>query len=462
MKRITVPFALGLLVLLVFLAVRVSEPQLIGPGTFKYALVTILVCFTIALVRTISFVLFDVIFRRRKAREAPALLRLLLSIILYSVFFLIIYRVILQVQLGDYFVLPTTVVSVIIGLALQDTLGNFFAGLSIHVEQPFHIFDAIRIGDITGRVEAVTWRTTTIRTNNNTTVIFPNSRVAREALEVYKFNNLNRRILRVPAPFSIAPQKVISLLRETAISIPNVASERTPIVRIGDFGDSNVIYEILYWVKDYMLIHDIDALIRQHLWYIYRRNDVEIPFPVRHVLLEEQQARVAHETADYDKLIESVEIFEPLSAREKEAVASSAIKAVYAPGELILRSGDAGDSMFIVCRGKVEVRLRGTDGNAQQVAELGPGNFFGEMALLTGEPRNADVIASDEVGTLEIKKDVLKELLENNADLAEALSHKITERQTRLDEYARSMPEEEKTVHRHAILRRIQRFFGLN
>ncbi len=461
MKRITLPLTFSLLVLLVYIAIRVFEPALIGPASSKYVLAALLVSFTIALVRTISFVLFDVIFRRRKAREAPALLRLLLSIILYSIFFLLIYKFVWQGGLGD-FALTSTVVSVILGLALQDTLGNFFAGLSIHVEQPFHIFDAVRIGDITGRVEAVTWRTTTIRTNNNTTVTFPNSRVAREPLEVYKFNNLNRRVLRVPASFSIAPQKIITLIRDTVTSIPNVASERTPIVRIGDFGDSNVIYEILYWVKDYMLIHDIDALIRQHLWYIYRRNDIEIPFPVRHVLLEQQEPAIKHEAADYDKLIDSVEIFEPLSTQEREAVTRSAIKTVYAPGELILRRGDPGDSMFVICNGRVEVRLRGSDGNAQQVAELGPGNFFGEMALLTGEPRNADVIASDEVGILEIKKDVLKQLLDNNADLAVALSQKIAERQTRLDEYARSMPEEEKRVHTHAILRRIQRFFGLS
>jgi small-conductance mechanosensitive channel/CRP-like cAMP-binding protein len=463
MKRITVPLAFSLLVLLVYVAIRLFEPQLIGPEGSKYVVAALLVSLTIALVRAISFVLFDVIFRRRKAREAPALLRLLLSIILYAVFLLLIYRIVFEGKFGGFeFVATSTVVSVIIGLALQDTLGNFFAGLSIHVEQPFHIFDAIRIGDVTGRVEAVTWRTTTIRTNNNTTIVFPNSRVAREPLEVYKFNNLNRRVLRVPASFSIAPQKIITLIRDTVISIPNVASERTPVVRIGDFGDSNVIYEILYWVKDYMLIHDIDAMIRQHLWYIYRRNDIEIPFPVRHVLLEQQEPAVKHDVADYGKLIESVEIFEPLSAQEKEAVASSAIKTVYAPGESILRRGDPGDSMFVVSRGRVEVRLRGSDGNAQQVAELGPGNFFGEMALLTGEPRNADVIAADEVGILEIKKDVLQQLLDNNADLAVALSHKIAERQARLDEYAHSMPEEEKRVHTHAILRRIQRFFGLS
>lgn len=464
MKRITLPLTISLLLLLVYAAIDRLRPGLIRPNVAKYLLTAMLVVLSIALVRAIGVVLFDVIFKRRSGRDAPELLRVLLSVVLYLVFFLLIYRFVLKGEEGGGlgFVAGSTVFSVIIGLALQDTLGNFFAGLSIHIEQPFHVLDAIRIQDMLGRVEALTWRTTTIRTNDNTTIIFPNSKVAREPLEVYRFNNLNRRVLRVPAPYSVAPQKVIPLIRETVANLPNVASEKTPIVRIGDFGDSSIVYEILYWVKDYLWIHDIDALIRQHMWYIYRRNDIEIPFPIRHVLLEQLEPAMHRQKADYDKAIHSVEIFEPLSAHEKEAVAQSAIKAVYAPGELILRRGDAGDSMFVIYRGRVEVRLPTGDGQAQQVAELEHGDFFGEMALLTGEPRNADVIALVEVETLEITKAILQKLLDNNAALAEGLSHKIAERQTRLDEYSRALPEEVRRDNRYAILRRIQRFFGLS
>src|SRR5207249_6390901 len=147
------------------------------------------------------------------------------------------------------------------------------------------------------------------------------------------------------------------------------------------------IYEVLYWTKDYMWVPDIDAQIRQHVWYIYRRSEIDIPFPVRHVLLEQQGQAIPQQEDGYERVIESVEIFAPLSSDEKEAVARSAIKSVFAPGELILRRGAPGDSMFVIYRGNVEVRLPNRDGNAQQVAELKPGNFFGEMALLTGEPR---------------------------------------------------------------------------
>ncbi|MEK6284867.1 MAG: mechanosensitive ion channel family protein [Acidobacteriota bacterium] len=463
MKRITLPLTISLLLLLVYAAIEWLRPGLISPNVSIYLLTAMLAVLSMALVRAIGVVLFDVVFKRRSGRDAPQLLRVLLSVVLYLVFFLLIYRLVWKPEGGGLgFVAGSTIFSVIIGLALQDTLGNFFAGLSIHIEQPFHVLDAIRIQDMLGRVEALTWRTTTIRTNDNTTIIFPNSKVAREPLEVFRFNNLNRRILRVPAPYRIPPQKVIRLIRETVASIPNVASERTPVVRMGDFGDSSIVYEILYWVKDYLWIHDIDAAIRQHMWYIYRRNDIEIPFPIRHVLLEQQEPLVTPQEDAYDKVIGSVEIFAPLSAEEKEAVARSAIKAVYAPGELILRRGAPGDSMFVIYRGNVEVRLPSGDGHAQQVAELKPGNFFGEMALLTGEPRNADVIAVNEVETLEITKGILQRLLDDNAALAEGLSLMIAERQTRLDEYARAVPEQEKHVQRNAILRRIQRFFGLS
>jgi len=129
---------------------------------------------------------------------------------------------------------------------------------------------------------------------------------------------------------------------------------------------------------------------------------------------------------------------------------------------LILRRGDPGDSMFVIYRGNVQVRLPSPEGNTQQVAELKPGSFFGEMALLTGEPRNADILAASEVETLEIRKGVLQQLLDNNVALAEALSRTIAERQVRLDEYARAMPEEERRVKAQTILRRIQRFFSLS
>jgi small-conductance mechanosensitive channel/CRP-like cAMP-binding protein len=462
MKKISLPLTISLLIGAVYAGVRILSPQLLNETASKYLLALILGAFAIAAVRTFSYVLFDIIFVRRKGHEAPALLRAPVSIILYAVAFVLICNRVLNSGLGGIEILATsTVISVVIGLALQDTLSNFFAGLSLHIEQPFHILDAIKIGDQLGRVEAVTWRTTTLRTNNNTIIIFPNSKIARESMEIYPFGNLNRRILRIPAPYSIPPQRVIELAQQTVASIANVAEEKTPRVRIGDFSDSVITYEILFWVKDFMLIHDIEAEIREHLWYIYRRNDIDMPYPMRHILLEQVEAKAKAGEADHRHAIDSVEIFEPLSGEERATLARSAVRHIYAPGELIFRKGDQGDSMFIINRGSVEVRVPGSNGSLQRVAVLESGNFFGEMALLTGEPRTADINALTEVEILEVGKSAIKELLSENAELAEALSLKLASRQAELQEYASEGRDGQTRAQSVSILGRMKRFFGL-
>jgi small-conductance mechanosensitive channel len=433
-----------------------------GSPVTKYVLAAALAGLTVMFVRAISYLLFDVAFVKRKGREAPDLLRGVLSIILYSIAFFFIYSQVIKGGLGLEVVATSTVVSVIIGLALQDTLGNFFAGISIHIEQPFHILDSVRIGNEIGRVEAVTWRTTTIRTNNNTVIIFPNSRVAREQIEIFPFNNLNRRVLRFPAPYGVPPETVIPVVRETVRALPNVASERTPIVRIAEFADSSITYEVLYWVKDYMLTPDMDAKIREHIWYAYRRRDIEIPFPIRHLLMEPIEPKAPPRAAGVERIIESVSLFEPLTEEERERVVAALVKHLYAPGELILKRGDAGGSMFIISRGRVDVRLPQVNGGTQQVAVLEPGNYFGEMALFTGEPRTADVYALDEVEVLEIRKAAIEPLMHNNVQLAEAISRRVAERQAELTAHTRAVPEAEKQEQSANILRRIKRFFSLS
>lgn len=465
MKKLALPITASLLLLVAYQLLKYLYPGISEISWLKYVLAAALVGLTIMFVRAIGYVIFDVAFVRRKGREAPDLLRGVLSLVLYSIAFFFIYSRVIEGGLGLGIVATSTVVSVVIGLALQDTLGNFFAGISIHIEQPFHILDSVRIGTEIGRVEAVTWRTTTIRTNNNTVIIFPNSRVAREQIEIFPFNNLNRRVLRFPAPYGIAPETVIPLVRDSVRAMPNVAPEKVPIVRIAEFHDSSISYEVLYWVRDYMLTPDMDAKIREHIWYAYRRHGIQIPFPIRHLLMEQIESRpqpTVHDAEGDERFIKSVRLFEPLTAEERARIVAGLVKHLYAPGELILRRGDAGDSMFIISQGRVDVRLPQANGGTQQVAVLEPGNYFGEMALFTGEPRTADVYALEEVEVLEIRKAAIEPLMHDNTRLAEAISRRVAERQAELIAHTRAVPEEEKQQQSANILRRVKRFFSLN
>lgn len=457
MKKIGWPLSLSGLLILVYAALRLSNPD---SSALKYLLAAFLFSLSIVLVRVTTYLLLDILFQKRKGREAPALLHILISVIIYPAIILLILSQILNKDITG--VLATSaVVSVIIGLALQDTLGNFFAGISLHIEQPYHIGDWIRVENMQGKVIEATWRTTKIRTNNNTDIILPNSRLARDPLEVYPYGNLNRRTMIFPAPYAAPPQKVIPLVREAVRTTPNVSPERTPVVRIAGFGDSNINYEVLYWVIDYMWVPDLDSKIRERIWYLYQRNNIAIPFPHVQLLYNPSEAQASTEGNLYEEIINGVELFDPLTPHEKAELARDIVRYVYGPGELIIRHGDPGSSMFVISRGKAEVQVQSNNGDRQAVATLNPGDFFGEMALFTGESRKADVCAVGEVELLEIRKTSIEKLLSQNEELAEGFSQKIAERQAGLDEHASRGSELKGEAEQEPILMRIKRFFGL-
>ncbi len=458
LKRISWPLSISFVLLSIYAFLRLGGFAQQSKG-LRYLLAAALIAASVAIARLVNLLLFDILFQKRKEREAPGLLRVLVSIVIYALLISLIFGLVLEQDLSGLLA-TSAVVSVIIGLALQDILGNFFAGVALHIEQPFHIGDAIKLADVVGRVESVTWRTTTVRTNNNSIVMYPNGKVARETVEIYPYGNDNRRVLQFPAPYGVPPETIIPLVREAIRTVPNVIVERTPVVRMAEFAESSITYEILYWVKDYMWVPDMDAKMRERIWYAYRRSGIEIPFPHRQII----HVAAPVDSSDSDRveeIISRVELFEPLSPEEREDLAKSVGRYLYAPGEVVLRRGEAGDSMFIITRGIAEVRLPSPNGAAQTLAVLSVGNFFGEMALFTGEPRTADVNAVEELELIEIRKVAIEQLLQQNEKLAEAFSARIAELQARLAEHTRRSAEQSEQLQPKRILQRIRSFFKL-
>jgi CRP-like cAMP-binding protein len=155
----------------------------------------------------------------------------------------------------------------------------------------------------------------------------------------------------------------------------------------------------------------------------------------------------------------AVDIFAPLSAEETAMLAQAATSHVFAPGETVIRAGDPGSSMFVVHNGRVSVQLS-EGGRARTVATLSEGAFFGEMALFTGEPRTANIVAIEETEVLEIGHAAMKQVFDTNPDLVESLSHIIAERRQGLAASEDLSPTDEDRSA--GILKSIKRFFGLN
>jgi CRP-like cAMP-binding protein len=199
--------------------------------------------------------------------------------------------------------------------------------------------------------------------------------------------------------------------------------------------------------------------VRQRVWYALRRNGLTFAFPTRTLFLE-RSVPVRPVTAE-DQIadrLSAVDIFSPLSADELRQLAKATAGHVFAPGETLIRVGDEGSSMFVVHSGRVAVQLPDR-GRPRTVAELTEGNFFGEMALFTGEPRTANVVALEETEVLEIGHAAMKHLFQTNPGLAESISWTITERQADL---AKGSATDQPSIHEPGgLLSSIKRFFSL-
>ncbi len=413
-------------------------------------------------VRALNNFIFGLVFRLRKGFEAPTLVRNIFSIVAFTALFLLIFSSIFEdVNLGALFT-TSAIFGVILGLALQDTLGNFFAGISLQADRPFQVGDVITVGaqKHTGVVEEITWRAVKIRTFQNHVIEINNSTAAKEPLEVCPRDNLNARLIFFNALYSDSPAKTIRVVSEAVREADNVSQMITPIVRVRNLGENGVDYELKYWLEDYAKYNDTDALIRQRIWYAFRRAGLNFAYPTR-TLHVERTRKLENQDGEGEIIadrLSAVDIFAPLSDEETSMLAQAAVTHVFAPGETVIRAGDPGSSMFVVHNGRVCVQIN-DKGKLRTVATLNEGDFFGEMALFTGEPRTANVVALEETEVLEIGHKAMKRVFETNPGLVESLSYIIVERRQGLAARADTM--ETGTDGPAGILSAIKRFFKL-
>jgi len=289
--------------------------------------------------------------------------------------------------------------------------------------------------------------------------VLPNSVIARERLEVFPRGQLNARVLQLGIDYNVAPATVIGIVTQAAAHVDGVARDLPCFTRVASFADSAVVYEVKYHTRDYAHRERIDADIRKAVWYALHRNKIAFATPIR-AYQTYVPPEVGHGISAEDVVsrLGQVDILSPLSDDARQTIAAGTRVHFYSKGETILRHGAAGDSMFVVHTGTASVRLADdSDEGWHEVAQLNAGTVFGEMALLTGETRTADVVALNDVTALEIGKDSLQPVLSDHPDLVEAITAKAVQRKGHLDAIRSGMPEEEDTT----IVSRVRAWFGL-
>jgi small-conductance mechanosensitive channel/CRP-like cAMP-binding protein len=410
---------------------------------------------------------FDRLTRWRNKPQVPLVLRHIARLALALVaLFLILRGFFPQVNL-NVFAVSSLVIGYIVGNATQDTLGNLCAGLALNAERPFQIGDWVKVGGHTGVLVDTTWRATRLQTKANDYIVIPNSVIAKESILNYSRPTQSHACyLQVGVSYDTPPNKVREVIFGVLRESPGACQEPPPAVYLVGYGDFSVNFTIKFFLEDYVRLDPIQSAVMDRIWYAFRREGISIPYPIRDV---RHQNALAEARANYTagqntirQLLAGVELFGSLSAEEMERLANTAKLQLYAAGENLCRQGEAGDSFYIIREGRVAVLVKGADGRTVTAAHLANGAFFGEMSLLTGEPRSGTVTAETDVEVLCVSKQDFAGLLKADADLAGKLAVVLEKRmEGRRTAMAASVTRESVPETRSVLAVRIKQFFGI-
>jgi small-conductance mechanosensitive channel/CRP-like cAMP-binding protein len=372
-----------------------------------------------------------------------------------------LFLVVATVVMQEKFLTTSAVGAVVIGFALQDTLGNMFAGLAIQVEKPFRVGHWVGVGSYEGQVSEVTWRATKLRTKQGNLVVLPNAFIAKEAIVNYSEPAVPTRLeVEVGVSYGVPPNQVKAALVEAMANVPMALPAPAPDAVIADFGASAVIYRVRFWVNDFSRDAVARDQARSGIYYSLKRHGYEIPFPIQtEIQVLPAEERVSERIERVSAVLAPVPLFAPLSHEQREELAARAAERIFGQGEKIVREGEAGGSMFVVHRGRVRV----VESSGRELAVFEAGGFFGEMSMLTGQPRSATVEAVEECQVVELTAASLREVALANPEVVTRISAVVAARQADLDrqkaEAAADRPVAAET-HR-SLLARIQQFLRL-
>lgn len=444
---------------LVLRTVDIYEGEKLPDGLQRTLALAWMLALVFGFIRLAVALLLKVI--RSRARPAPKILRDVLDFTLYVVATLVVVQREFNLNLSSLLA-GSAILSVVIGLALQETLGNLFAGLAIQLERPFQVGDVIAVGDqVFGRIVQIGWRATRVETKRREIISLPNTTFSKQGVRNYSRGTEPVGVgvdTYIGLSYETPPNRVKAVIRQTLAEVPLILAEPVARVRTFAFEESHIKYRIRFYLADIARASHVRDEVLSRLWYRLRREGIEVPLPQRmmHVRFKDEHAG-EFPVPERLALLENVDLFRVLGASERERVAHEMVPRRFGRGERIIEEGDPGKTFYVVGSGSVSIlTARGVE-----VTRLGPGKYFGEMSLLTDEPRSATVVAAEDALLFELDRPTFAQLFDEQPALAGLLSEALAERRGQLRAVAEANgPPSPGREARH-ILDRLRSIFGL-
>jgi small-conductance mechanosensitive channel/CRP-like cAMP-binding protein len=378
-------------------------------------------------VRVLAYFVFDFLVRKNQEVRYPKLAKDVAVFVLYIAGVLLILRFYLNYQLKELAV-SSAVLTVVVGFALQDILGNLFSGIILNFEDSFKIGDWVCIGDHEGRVEQFGWRSFKIRTIDRELIVIPNQAASKAEVVIYGAGR-QPVALRIPfgAGYHDSPDRVSAAVLQALETAPDIRREPPPAVQLMDFGDFSLNYQVKFWIDDYSLHNIIASDVRRRIWYAFKRQGVEIPFPKRDVYLKQEKTEAIPRAA-LAEVLQRNDVLAAIEVDDFRNLLDAVETRIFGAGETVIREGDEGVHFYHVYSGAVNVLKQG-----QVIARLQAGDFFGEISLVTGERINATVVADVESVVILVSSARFKQVIDMSEKMAMKLSAVITRRQEEME-----------------------------
>jgi small-conductance mechanosensitive channel/CRP-like cAMP-binding protein len=345
--------------------------------------------------------------RWRDARLFPDLT----AAAIYAAAVLVVLISVLSLPIGGL-IATSGVLAIVLGLALQNTLADVFAGIAFGIEAPFNVGDRISLGDrIEGTLVQMNWRSIRILTDGDDVAIVPNSVVAKsDIVNRSSPTPVRSAFIELSCPAASSPDRVIDTLKQAALLCPTILPIPACTAVLTHAGSMKGQYRVNFSVadtehlsttKDQLLRHASRQLYYSGLYFARAAQDEDTSGPFRSLM----------------PLLQNITLFEALEEPQLSELAKSLKPRSLEPAEVLFVQGGTDATLFVVASGILEISQHTANFGQQIVGSVGGGDYIGEISLLTGAPYAATATARTDCKLYALDSNVMKSLLTANTDL---------------------------------------------